>query len=229
MRRLARTSSILAFLIFPFGHQPSAQCPTNTWIGCGMPSTSTAPTFQSEIYGYGCGYGNASGNYDLIVGTLAVHASGWYDGGGTSTLTTEDIYWILGPDPGSPVSLTALLTVNFSGSASPGRSGFCTGAGGSARLSGGGSSKSLDFSFPGCGYFFYSGMAALPLMYRVGEPFHLVAQVDVRAGISGGASVSGSLMFTLPLGYSMTSCQGYSAPPTATRAVSWGRLKTIYR
>lgn len=206
-----------------------AQCPTNTFTGCGTVSSSTAPVFSTGGSGYGCGYGGGSGGYDLTAGLVWLDAYGWSDGDAEVSITTEDIYQLTGPDSGEPIPLSAKFTVAPQFHIGGNRYGCMNGRAMGLIREGDSIRKVGFFTCCVCGIFSYSDVASLPLVHRVGEPFHLVMVLDADAGISSAVLLTGRLAFDPPPGYVVTSCQGFSTAPTPTRATSWGKLKTLYR
>ena len=94
--------------------------------------------------------------------------------------------------------------------------------------------RELDFQ-SSCGISCsFSAADTLPLTYPVGEPFLLDLYVNgdctnVHLLVDSHATINGTLLFRLPAGYMITSCQGFSTAPTAARSLGWGGLKVLYR
>ena len=217
MRMVFAAASVLAALV-PTGPEPWAACPTDSLIVCGALTTSNAPT-HSVV---GTGYCTAGASYDLISGQLNAGA------GGSSTdavATVEDTYAIAGPNSVGTVAFTAQFVVQV---------GLAYVASASAFIRGGGDTQGFStgscICFPGMSF---TQTLSLPLAYAVAEPFHLTLNVRGTAphsrGLAGQASVTGRLVFVIPPEYTVSSCQGYGTPVTASRPRSWGRLKTLYR
>jgi hypothetical protein len=200
-------------------------CPESQWSLAGSPiGTTHQATLDTMINSFGVKHVS----FDLTAGTVELDQC-------CSLLHTMvdacDAYDVAGVTPGTPVSLTAMLSVDGSVST--------TGCGGS-----------------GCGGVFYdriqSGAVLDDRTHAIGVfngsvPFHddLSIPVTIVAGTPveihyhfegyrspGGSHMSqgvGTIGFAgLPPGARVTSCQGFGAV-TPVLPSSWGQLKVRYR
>lgn len=183
-----------------------AQCPADSgavgihW-GCAL-KTSTAPTFS---YGAWCVVGDGHVSYDLIRGTI--HADAYSSEDMDAFIQANDDFVINGPLGGGSITITAVLnctTLNC----------------GWATLFSGAIRDSLPREH---------SRLEITLQHPVGEHFP-IGMYAFACSAGYNSFITGTLGFTaLPPGYSLRSCQGYSALPVATQSMSWGRLKTYYR
>jgi hypothetical protein len=209
---------ILATLM-PHGAQPRAACPVDSVDVCGTTTLTSAPSFQTS----GCAFNGSVAIYNLVLGKLDAGAPNNLS---IVTVRTEDLYTLAGPASGGPIAFRAVFSVH----GSTGGLATCK-----SQIRCGGRVQELDF-LSGCGLSCsFSAADTLPLTYPVGEPFPLdlyvngdCTNVNLR-GFENHATISGTLSFTLPAGYTITSCQGFSTAPTVARSLGWGGLKVLYR
>ncbi len=77
-----------------------------------------------------------------------------------------------------------------------------------------------------------SGLVPLVVTFVAGAPLTIEFMLEAyrAAGGNNGAHGIGRIRFTgLPAGVGVVSCKGYRQTSVATRAESWGRVKTRYR
>jgi len=199
-----------------------ADCPADTIEVCGM-VVSVTPSSSAT----GCGpLSDATGTYNLPAGTVSAQSDADYpDGHAVAHVTTEDIYFIVGPPLSSPISFSADLVAHGHGS-----SYYCTSASGSATLRSDAGMQQVTFHGMSCQGEGVDRTVSLPQLRMVGEPFHLIMDVVASPSPGASAAMDASLAFSgLPPGYAIESCQGYSSNPTPARPASWGQLKVRYR
>jgi hypothetical protein len=188
-----------------------ALCPLNQGeIGvlqhCASPQ-STEPVFS--MVPPDCFNGTGSVSYDLIAGIIDVSTYSRSHEGFETWMQTTDDFVVDGPASTTPIGFTALFTVDVYG--------------GIARLSSGADQVSTS---PSGGF---RQALRLDLSKLPGEHF-TVGMYALAAAVLSGDESSGVLRFTtLPAGYALRSCQGYSALPVPVRTTSWGQIKQIYR
>ena len=217
---------VLAMVATPVGARPAAVCPESRWDFCGTSGSSIAPV---EHVICECDPVFAAIGYDHAAGTSGVGAGGSSESGSCAGLTSEDDYWVVGPNAG-PISITAILTLDVDLSAGSSNYG-CSSSHATSTLSSGTASQSAQFSVDPCGYGTFHRVVSLDLAHPVGEPFQVAVALFSSCGPNGSGQISSAaLTFGLPPGYQMTSCQAYSVPPvTPARASSWGAVKLRYR
>ena len=167
--------------------------------------------------------------YDLVQGFVSMQQCCSLGG---VHLDAFDDYDIIGVPNGTPVSLTAVLTVDgavyTAGCGGTGCGGYYV-----ARLIHGtevAEAQHSDHLFQG--RIEHHDVLSIPLTIIAGQPERLEFKLDgARSpGGSHGSEARGVLSFTgLPAGASVVSCQGFGVGPTPARRSSWGRLKSIYR
>lgn len=190
-----------------------------------------------------------SGGYDLPNGRIEATAMGTaainqYMLTADITVSTHDVYVIVGPAGGGPIAFTAQLrlAVDCRGEMLIDPDGMATyvRAGCLTALIGDEASGRVE-QYSTCRN--TNGIADLlvPMTRAVGEPFALRMQVNAEGtpqpdnardvSYSRYASAVGYLAFPdLPAGYRVSSCQGYSGNVVVPAArTSWGQLKTHYR
>jgi hypothetical protein len=198
----------------------AAPCPSNQIILTGAETVSDQSVLDlSEV--------NAHGSYDLRSGRLSSAVSFNDPGRATSSVSTDDVFWIVGLPAGTPVDPVAEFSVSGSWNVFPGvPQGDFTWLGSVAT-----DSDSSGYAFPlgGCCHGSISRWFAISSHRLAGERFHLrlrLASQEYR----GNVDISGVLSFSgLPLGAGIVSCQGYSAGVTAARRSTWGEIKHFYR
>jgi len=221
-----------ALLFLLAAAESAGACDLNRALGYGGPYefeyTSSAPTWDTDIFG-----GHVS--YDLIAGTFGLTGGG---GGGKqsggSQLQFSDSYQIVGPPVATPISFQASFhiggTLNAAENSYPFIGTICDHTSARFTATSGPASVSHDYSIthPGCETTTLDDAMTLALSKLPGEIFPLSMLLSVFGTRSG--SVNGTLAFTgLPAGYSVTSCQGFAGMPVPVRQASWGSLKHSYR
>ena len=206
---------VLLAALLPVGRQPLAQCPADTIVICDVTTTSSAPSYSVS----GCAFNNAAADYDLVTGQVSAGVS---VAASYVAVTTNDIYTITGPI--GPVAFSAQLDA---------RAGTEFYGVGTAGIRSDNESREVAFGPCVCFGTGYTQTLSLPLTHAVGEPFRLSlilsGLIPSSNRVRSKAVVTGNLGFTLPPGYIVTSCQGYSSAPTALRPTTWGQLKLTYR
>ena len=220
----------LAILVFPLATAnavPWPPCPACTLNFGGLgPFSSTAPVIDSTE----AGYPDFRVAYDLRHGTIAMSQGGLL---AQTYVDAVDLYDVVGVPAGTPVSLTAQLSVDGMvwtqfGCGGSGCGGYVT-----IHLGAGATATDTTYSF-----LIFNGsrsfhdVRSLPVTLFAGTP----VQIDFRLGGArspGGnhlSSASGLLTFTgLPPGATIVSCQGYGSLPVPAKRASWGSVKAIYR
>ena len=209
-----------------------ADCPTSFANGYG-PGGSYDYTHSGPIWSQGIYGGSVA--HDLIVGTFG--ASGGGGGGkqsGGVALNFSDVYQIVGPASGSPISFNVIIHLSGNLSTSlyyyPYIGDYCNAATASLQVTSGPSSVSYEVGSysQACTPVTVDHDLSLALQKLPSEPFTTGFNLGVFG--SAGGSVNGTIAFAgLPPGYTVTSCHGYSSPPTPTAPTSWGRVKAGYR
>jgi hypothetical protein len=209
-----------------------AVCPMNNATGYGPGGSydyqSSGPTWIQGVYG-----GNVS--YDLVVGTFSASGGG---GGGEQSggvgLSFSDVYQIVGPASVNPIPFQVVvhLTGNLSASSYfyPYIGNVCNSVTAHLDVTSGAASASYQQGSysQACTAVDVDHDVSLALSKLPAEPFTVQHFIQVYGSAGGG--VNGTFTFVgLPPGYSVTSCQGYSSPPTPAEATSWGSLKASYR
>ena len=210
---------VLLAALLPMGRQPLAQCPADSIGLCGVTTVSSAPSYSVA----GCAFNGAGANYNLVAGHLNAGAP---NPGNDAFVTTWDVYSISGPDTPNPVQCSAILTVHGHVQ--------CRGSV-SAEIRSGIQAQEMTSPY-GQGFgISYIQTLSLALEVTLGAPItlslklHALSPGGTCLGRVNSAGGYGDLSFSLPPGYIVTSCQGYSTSPTASRPSTWGRVKTIYR
>ena len=174
-------------------------------------------------------------SYDLVVGTFAVTGGG---GGGEqsggASLGVSDIYQIVGPASVIPIPFQVVVHLAGTLSASLGTYPYigtvCNNADTHFTLSSGPTSAAYQLGSysPACTSVTVDHDVSIALQKLPGEAFTVANSLSVSGSASG--TVNGTFAFVgLPPGYVVTSCQGYSSPPTPVSTRSWGSLKASYR
>ena len=220
----------LAILVLP--RLAFADCPTSSASGYGPGGSygyqHSGPVWNEGIYG-------GSVAHDLIVGTFG--ASGGGGGGehsGGVNLSFSDVYKIVGPATASPIPFE--LVVHLSGDLSASQWTYpyigtvCNSVTAALQVTSGPSSASHSQGSysQACTPVVVDHDLSLALQKLPDETFDVAFLVQVYG--SAGGSLDGTFAFVgLPPGYSVTSCQGYSSPPTPASHASWGSIKASYR
>jgi len=176
------------------------------------------------------GSGTYHVSYDLPHGRVFMEQPGCLCG---AWVEATDAFDVTGVPAGTPVPLTAILTMDGA-VYTLGCSG--TGCAGSVdcRISSGGVQ---DTRFDQVHLFVGSqdvhDVASIPVTITAGTPVLISYYVHGQRSVGGshGSRATGVLSFSgIPIGADVVSCQGFtSAVPTAARLRSWGALKAIYR
>jgi len=193
-----------------------AQCPVNqAQIGFvqGCPiqtSTDPAHTFGTIDP---CFNGSGSASYDLAAGTVSAFSHATSDVGFTAQLQTADDFVIVGPASTTPIDFTAVFNVTMTyPPLCPAT--LTVGALQVDRVSSGPTHQSVHLN-----------LSILP-----NQHFNVGMHSAATAPRLFSSQVSATLAFTpMPPGYSLQSCQGFSAAAVPTRPVTWGRVKQFYR
>lgn len=211
----------------------SADCPTNTMVinpdsPTGQTITSSAPQDLEGNYVDSCA--EAIGRYDLVAGEVYAYAYGWLCGG-ASAVYTHDVFTLLGPSSSPPITLVARAhaSVTLDQEVCGGYADVMV-----AIREGASNSASSEEATPvDCGETVVD--LDVNITRAPGETFDLYltaqARADLAAGIPGEGVAFMTLSFPgLPAGFSVVSCQGFSAgQPVAAQPTTWGTLKAIYR
>ena len=224
VRRVAGASLWLVVVLAP-GTFASSQCPQNS-VTCSDVAYSTDPAF-SRACAIGFNGHYTSAGYNIPAGTLSA-SDGGYNAALGAGAVMEDNYEILGPAPGTPLTLTARLHVT--GSSSSFVYPFGCPAYASALLREGSSGGT------GSGWGCYHGAPpidatfTLPVAAVAGQAFLIHCEVYASGGDNAGASMSGTLDFVdLPPGAGIISCNGYQqGTPLLVHPTTWGYVKTLY-
>ena len=175
---------------------------------------------------------------NLPAGTVQLSGAG---GVGEQTcganLDVSDVYQLVGPASATPLPFT--VRVHHSGEVpaswylDPYLAFYCHPSHVTSNLTVGSLTDSFsDDSFgpdeASCSGHLVSADRTFPISKLPGEPF------TIRFSLSVGGYVNCTIKETLtfeglPAGYSIQSCQGYSAQPTPATNPSWGALKASYR
>ena len=216
MRSSMSAAVVLLAALVPAGHPALAsQNPVDTLVVCGVTTLSTAPRYTAM----GCAFNNSGATYDLASGRYSVGAIGR---GAEAALMAEDVFKLSGPGSARPIPFSAQLAVHVASM----WFGYST-----ARIRSDDQAQEFTSPLGLPGASFYE-ILTIPLSHAVDERFHLA--VDLHAFSPNNnpdtqATASVTLTFVLPPDFAITSDQGYSSIPTATRVTTWGRLKTFYR
>src|SRR5262249_33847807 len=135
----------------------------------------------------------------------------------------HDVYTLIGPDAGTPVSFHAAAHVSI----------FNCGLATSYAMIQSSGSNTASYLVQYC----FSSVQkdlSIPLSRLPGATFDLWMEAAATTGDAHGGGTAGSSMTLsfpdLPPGYVIVSCQGYTTGlATPARAISWGHLKSIYR
>jgi len=215
-------------LVFPISTRADSACPTN-----GGSVWGTGGYYDFPLTGPVASGGSAS--YNLVTGTFSLSGGG---GGGEqsggASLGVSDIYQIVGPASAIPipfqviVHLTGHLSATFQ--TYPYIGTVCDNVGTQYTLTSGPTSATYgEGSYSAaCTSVEVDHDVSIALQKVPGETFTVANGLSMSGSSSG--NVSGTIVFAgLPPGYAVTSCQGYSSPPTPVTTTSWGSLKASYR
>jgi hypothetical protein len=227
--------ALLPLVTAPFAPVRDARaqvCPSGTicTVGCTTNDAvvqDTTETAYVDCGGHVMGVQLAAG-YDLSQGTIHASVGMPLCNPKTYPASAEahDLFRILGPPPGTPMSFTVELHIHVllsaGGSGSPETWQGSLTEGSSNTYTQGGSI--LD------GYLIQDYVLPITVTQPAGTPFQLAYQILTTAGQARAtASASGMIMFPdLPPGAIAVSCHLYGGA-TPARPVSWGGLKLRYR
>ncbi len=215
--------AIASFVLAAGAARAAEPCPPSTASLAGvLSSISTAAVFDTSGE-------RGSARWNTVEGVVYLYSSGWLGG---PYVDAYDDYDLTGVPAGTPVSLTAELTVDGAV--------WTDGCGGS----GCGGYYSVDFLHAAdslgvlhadhlfTGRLDHHDVLAMPITITAGQPERL--HVRAHGGRSpGGAHQSEAncvLRFRgLPAGVDVVSCKGFPGMAVPTVPTSWGRLKSIYR
>jgi hypothetical protein len=224
-------------LLMSFPALALAECPANTVTAlannlAGSSRTSTAPQdgvsaginecWQDPPV---CFISSGRAAYDLTVGTAEATSYGAANGYGDASVHTRDVFTVSGPGSAGAVTFHAVLHTQVYVS-----SVFdCAGIAYTVMRVPGVAVDSVGVA--GCGN--STQDLSVTITAAAGSTFDLRMDLHVEGTRVWGtyAGASASLSFPdLPLGYNVTSCQGFSALPiVAASRGSWGSLKARYR
>jgi hypothetical protein len=150
-------------------------------------------------------------SYDLRVGTGAVSISNYFDS--KVDLRAGDVFTVLGPNAGQPVSIRA--TMHFTGDGHGTCGVHCSAAGGGASLMWNGTRAATNLGKN------VNKTIELAIQALVGQPWHLDWTLGAEissSGLSADAGYTARVAFLdVPPGSSITSCAGFRYDgPTAT-------------
>lgn len=232
MRRVEFLFLALLFLGAPVVAR-AQDCPINSLVA-GLPGDHTSTASRDSVGGglggcevepYFCVHTSSFLVYDLVQGTARAIAQS-SSGAKVSTLSTHDIFTLLGPAGGPPVTFT--VRVHLSEYID-----YLKGRVVTTLREGASNSSTATMSTPA------ADRTPVDLNIVVtraaGQTLDLYLVLQATGGGSGGApgigDVAAQLAFPdLPPGFGVRSCQGFStglAVPTAR--TSWGSLKLSYR
>jgi len=202
-----------------------ADCPESDVGLRGVQIVTSAPTYDST-YVY---FGTFQAAFDLPAGTLSMYQCctllhTWVD--------TRDAFDVTGVPPGTPVTLTAQLTVDcFVSTTGCGGSG-CSGTVIDSLEHGADVDSQVHAVHLFIGREDFHDVLSIPVTIVAGTPEVIRCKIEGyrNPGGSHDSGGSGSIQFVgLPPGVSVISCQGYSSQPTPARKRTWGSLKVTYR
>jgi len=212
-RRLA-LATLCLFLTSPSWAAPG--CPENLLgSACGSRRSTMAVDGDSCRVCNDFGCAALVSHYDIPSGTFEVRANSFGEGNYQTNSFVLDDFKVIGPAPGTPVSLTAHLSVNLT-DAEAAVYDMSTGLNASANANPGPLTTDLT----------------LDIATFADQDFRLGILMLARTGPIGGAGngVARLSFGGLPAGAVVVSCNGYVGDnPVPTRQTSWGRLKRIYR
>lgn len=190
-------------------------CPENVFGTCGIRRSTMAADRDScsDCTSFACR--TLVSQYDIPAGLLRASASSVGEGNFSTSLLVQDDFKVIGPAPGTPLSLTAHLSVNLTQTEAV-MYDLRTGQNASANADPGPLTTDLT----------------LDIATLADQDFRLGFGMQARVGPIGGVGYGEArLSFGgLPAGAVVISCNGYVGNnPVPTRQTSWGRLKQIYR
>lgn len=210
---------------------------------CGPNSVSCSGTIISTDSVESCEDLYSAASYDLIRGifsTRFLNRTTTHSSQRSAAVSAVDQYRVEGVPAGTPLVFSAELDVSLDvyGFDCP-PIGYLASSTASATLKEGDTNQSsAAITTPvtcSAGGYCCADAKSLRTGLRVivtrpaGDPFTL--HFDLATSGHGSGNGSGQLYFSgLPSGASVVSCQGYrQGAPTAVKAMSWGRIKMIYR
>jgi hypothetical protein len=167
--------------------------------------------------------------FTIPRGLVTVAAEGYSDVG-EAVVSLRDRFQLLGTTPGVPITFSARLHIEQTGTCGCFPGDACISASGEAVLAEG---DHLINYFPAC-----TGAhdLVLPIQTASGESFEMWIYLKGTAGsdsrfYQGRLSATGALTFLdLPDGARVVSCNGYASDwAVPVRRTTWGRLKMLYR
>jgi hypothetical protein len=218
-------------------------------LGLLVPATAFAacPTNHAGSGPYEWFNGNPVWDEGIVCGHVTVNLPAGIvqlsGGGGVgeqtcgASLSVSDVYQLVGPASATPFSFTA--RVHLSGEVpaqwfpDPFLPFHCHSTSVVSDLTVGGATdhftdNSFGFDSQSCSGHPVSADRSFPLSKLPGEAF----TISLQSSVSGymAATIRQTLTFDgLPAGYTIQSCQGFSAQPTPAFARSWGAVKASYR
>ena len=228
-RVVALVVIVTSSLMCAAGSLANATCPTNS-LFCPNEVTSTDPAKS-------CMDNNSTATYNLARGLFhaqAVAAACGVNCVRTASLSASDVYHVGGLPPGTPVTMTAVLTAEL---VAYGTCGYLIPGTASASLTEGQSNQaSRSVETPrvctpqGCCLETVNVAEALrvTIVRLSGEDFTL--RFDLACSTNQVALVDGELYVSGTPGATIVSCQGFHQMfITPVIPVSWGALKIRYR
>jgi hypothetical protein len=176
----------------------------------------------------------ASADYDLRMGTLNSRGDGRCEQGGTGTSIGNDVYFVVGPRAGTPVTLTANFHLLLSGVAAECSYYASATAGGS--LSCGDLARTYsDNASLGKPAFGRDTTLSISMALVSHQPFAL-RMTSTASGFGGTGTSTGTLSFSgLPSAAHVVSCQGYVSDTSVPTLISvedveaqWDRIRVSW-
>jgi hypothetical protein len=207
-----------------------AACPPDTTCAPGGCDYTSSPAHGRSGDN---SFGSGGANYDLAHagnGAVSANAIGFAGdfGGGSGSVAARDTYVISGLPDGTPVTFHVALHVT--GNAFRSCFGFTASA--EVTMSEAGAGKvNAGVGAPSCDGALVDQVIGFDLTNVVGQSFTLAFSASAGAAGSASANITASLSFTgLPLGATLTSCQGFVlGGVTSVARTNWGALKLRYR
>jgi len=202
---------------------------------CGRQCVFSPAAIRDTSYLFVCagyGYSQADEGYDLGAGTASSAAAGDNDCPANGSLAAYDVFRIVGPASATPLPFTATLRLSGNVESSCDPNAYASVSGHLEEAGGASQDFLLSVAAPySCGAQPVDRTLEIALAHLVEEPFTLLVRLGTSAQGYSTATLSSRLGFEgLPEGYGVVSCQGFvSDPSVPVRALSWGRVKTLYR
>jgi hypothetical protein len=232
-RRALRTASKLAFVLGVTAtvHAGPACPPNVVKLGGGAQTNEVAARVDTSLSFSFPTPGTDRVTCDLIAGTLAMSQC---CGPAETFMQASDAYDLAGLPSGTPVTVTAELTVDSDVRTSCDQALLCGGALVDIQLRHGPDSVAVQHVFtPPPQQMNWHDAVTLPVKIVAGTPEEIEFTLGGRqliGSIGDASDASATIAFAgVPPGAAVTSCRGYQGRATAVRVLSWGRLKSAYR